>query len=304
MTAQAVESNVVSSKITVERYSGALGAVVSGVQLSPELDDQTIEDIKQALYKHKVLFFRDQGHLDDTTHQAFAHRMGPPYEMTSLPDEVIKAKSGMYELDGSKPGGRAESWHTDSTFSLTPPAISILRSVTVPQYGGDTTWANCTTAYAALHPALQELAEKLWVLHTNRIDLAADRPFVTQEELRHFEEVTTKKHVQSEHPLVHIHPHTGEKSLLVGNYAKRIMGVASLHSRRLLDIFQDHVSAVDNTVRWSWEPGQVAMWDNFATQHKVINDWGTQPRVMRRWTVAGGVPVSVNGEESRVVSLA
>ena len=99
-----------------------------------------------------------------------------------------------------------------------------------------------------------------------------------------------------------LHPETGERALLLGSFVKRVLGVESGESQALFRIFQDRITRLENTIRWSWELGDVAMWDNRATQHYAICDYGNQRRRMHRITLAGDVPVSLDGERSRVIS--
>ena len=282
----------------LQRVAGALGAEIAGVRLSGSLDEHTITEIKAALHQHKVIFFRNQVQLDDAEHASFSALLGEPFENPSLPDDVIAAAGAMYQLDGARPDGRAETWHTDSTFCHAPPSAAVLRSVVTPAYGGDTTWANCVRAYETLTPVMQELADQLWAVHSNQFDYAAFRPDSTEEEREYFERITTGKTVVTEHPLVRVHPVTGERSLLVGKYAQQIVGYPAVESERLKALFQDHISKLANTLRWRWRADDVVIWDNNATQHCVVNDWGTQPRVLRRWTLAGDVPTSVDGRPS------
>jgi taurine dioxygenase len=197
----------------------------------------------------------------------------------------------------------ANSWHTDVTFVDRVPAISVLRGVTLPAYGGTTNWANTVTAYESLPVPLKALVDNLWALHTNAYDYArdtesggedADSDFSRQE----FESI----HYETEHPVVRVHPETGERSLVLGHFVKKFVGLNSSESSALFKVLQDRVTKLENTVRWTWEHGDVAMWDNRATQHYAVADFDDQPREMRRITVAGDVPVSVDGRSSVVVS--
>ncbi|MEJ0067304.1 MAG: TauD/TfdA family dioxygenase [Caulobacteraceae bacterium] len=106
---------------------------------------------------------------------------------------------------------------------------------------------------------------------------------------------------ETEHPVVRVHPITGERTLVIGNFVKSLVGFSSADSRRLLDIFLEHATRLENTVRWRWRPGDVAIWDNRATLHYAIDDYGDQHRVMRRVTLGGDVPVSIDGRSSRIV---
>jgi alpha-ketoglutarate-dependent sulfate ester dioxygenase len=119
---------------------------------------------------------------------------------------------------------------------------------------------------------------------------------------RHFREVFTSTVYQTEHPVVRVHPETGERSLLLGQFVRRILGVSASDARYLFDLFQQHITRLENTVRWRWAPGDLAMWDNRATQHYAIDDYADLPRTMHRVTVSGDLAVGVRGEVSRAIS--
>ena len=276
--------------------AGRIGAEVRGLRLSGRLSASTFAAIKQALYRNKVLFFRGQQHLDDAEQQAFGRLWGELVEHPTVPS---KDGTQILELD-SRHGGRANSWHTDVTFEVDYPQVSILRAVTLPPYGGDTVWANTAAAYEELTPALKTLAENLWAVHGNDYDYAATRVTPDAHGAKHYQEIFTSRQVQADHPLVRVHPETGERTLVSGHFIKNFIGYNKQDSDHLFTVFQNHITRLENTVRWRWAPGDVAIWDNRATQHYAINDYGDALRVMRRITVAGDVPVSVDGQRSRV----
>ena len=283
-------------KIEVVPVAGRIGTEIRGVKLSPDLDAGTVEAIRAAWLKHKVIFFRNQHHLDEAGQEALTPLFGgPPVAHPTVP--VISGTRYILELD-SRHGGRANSWHTDVTFVDAYPRASILRALVVPPSGGDTVWANTATAYEDLSPALRELADRLWALHSNEYDYAARRPDATLEERQRYHEVFTSTVYETEHPLVRVHPETGERTLLLGHFVKKILGLSSHDSAHLFQVFQEHVTRLENTVRWRWAVGDVAVWDNRATQHYAVNDYGDQHRVVRRVTVDGDVPVSVDGRRS------
>lgn len=115
---------------------------------------------------------------------------------------------------------------------------------------------------------------------------------------KHFEEVFTGTIYETEHPVVRVHPETGERTLVLGNFVQRFVGLSKYDSQKLFDLFQSHITAPENTVRWSWQQGDVVIWDNRATQHYAVNDYGDQHRVVRRATIDGEVPVSIDGRNS------
>ncbi|MBH5319128.1 TauD/TfdA family dioxygenase [Paenibacillus sp. GSMTC-2017] len=288
-----VEQGVAS--LEVLKIGGRVGAEVKGVKLSGHLDLESIAAIREALLTHKVLFFRNQGHLDDEGQEAFADLLGEPFA-----HPTVKTKEGsryILELD-SHQGGRANAWHTDITFIDSYPSASILRSVTVPDAGGDTVWSNTAAAYESLPKELQQLADQLWALHTNLYDYAARRPDASEDEVKRYQRTFASTIYETEHPVVRVHPETGEKSLVLGSFVKKILGVSQSESARLYDIFQGHITSLENTVRWRWSAGDVVIWDNRATQHIAVNDYGDAHRVVRRVTLAGEVPISVDGQLS------
>ena len=178
----------------------------------------------------------------------------------------------------------------------------------MPTYGGTTTWASTVSAYRQLPQPLQQLADGLWAMHNNAFDYAQVDPAklaalqADPEAILKYANQFHSAHYETHHPVVRVHPETGERSLLLGDFVKVILGVNGAESQALFRIFQDRITWLENTIRWNWELGDVAMWDNRATQHYAVSDYGTQRRTMHRITLAGDIPVSIHGERSRVVS--
>ncbi|RYF39096.1 MAG: TauD/TfdA family dioxygenase, partial [Comamonadaceae bacterium] len=194
-------------------------------------------------------------------------------------------------------GGRANSWHTDMSFTPAYPSVSILRAIVIPPYGGDTVWANTAAAYEHLPRALQALALSLRAVHGNDYDYAGSRGPTDRHDdgALQYRKTFTARVIETEHGVVQLHPQTGEKTLLVGHFAKRLAGQSSQDSAHLLGLLQNHITRLENTVRWRWSQGDVAIWDNRATQHYAINDYGDEHRVVRRVTVTGAAPVNADG---------
>jgi alpha-ketoglutarate-dependent taurine dioxygenase len=292
-----------SSDLRVVKLGENIGARVEGVRLG-ELDTETATAINQALAAHKVLFFREQHHLDDDSHYAFAESLGVP----TTPHPTLRFEGSRVMRLESFGGGGANQWHTDVTFVDRPPKASILRAVELPPYGGTTTWASTVAAYQQLPQPLQDLADNLWALHNNAFDYAQVDPAklaaaeANPEAVLKYAAEFHSTHFETHHPVVRVHPETGERALLLGAFAKAILGVNGAESQALFRIFQDRITWLENTIRWNWELGDAAMWDNRATQHYAVSDYGDQPRSMRRITLAGDIPVSVRGERSRAIS--
>ncbi|MEU1365336.1 TauD/TfdA family dioxygenase [Streptomyces sp. NPDC005803] len=284
--------------VTVQKLGGRIGAVISGVRLGGDLAPETVAAVRAALLAHKVVFFRGQDHLDEDSHEAFGRLLGTPVAHPTVP-----SADGRYSLGiDSDHGGRANQWHTDVTFVPAYPAFSILRAVVIPPYGGNTLWSNTAAAYAELPEQLRVLADSLRAVHSNDYDYVAVRPNARPEALAKYQEVFTSTKFLTEHPVVRVHPETGERVLLLGNFVQRISGLTGRDSRALVDLFQSHIERPENTVRWNWQVGDVAIWDNRATQHYGVDDSDTHERKLRRVTIDGDVPVGTDGRSSTLIS--
>lgn len=290
-----------TGQITVTKLGARIGARVDGVRLGGDLDDDAVDTIYQALLAHKVIFFRHQHHLDDAQQLAFARLLGTPVGHPAAAMLAGKDEPTITPINSEY--GKATRWHTDVTFAANYPAASILRAVTLPGYGGSTLWASTTAAYEQLPQPLRCLAENLWAVHSNRYDYVGDEAVDSGNDAqRAYRAAFQKPDFRTEHPVVRVHPETGERSLLAGDFVRNLVGLDAHESAALLDLLQRRITMPENTIRWSWGPGDVAMWDNRATQHRAIDDYDDQPRLMHRVTLMGDVPVDVHGERSRVLS--
>jgi taurine dioxygenase len=267
------------------------------VRLGGDLEPAAVAEIRAALLTHKVIFFRNQHHLDDAQQLAFAGLLGTPI---GHPAAAAMAPSAPIITPINSEFSKANRWHTDVTFAANYPAASVLRAVTLPSYGGSTLWASTVAAYQQLPEPLKRLTESLWAVHTNRYDYAATDTMTDNE--RTFRQAFEKPDFRTEHPVVRVHPETGERSLLAGDFVRSFVGLDSYESSVLFELLQRRITMPENTIRWNWEPGDVAIWDNRATQHRAIDDYDDQYRLMHRVTLMGDVPVNVHGERSRVVS--
>lgn len=281
--------------LDVRPVAGNIGAEIRGLRLSGDLQPATLKAIHKAVLDYKVVFVRGQDHLDDSTQEAFGRLWGQLVGHPTVPS--LGGTEAILDVDGSR-GDRASSWHADITFLDAYPRITILRPHVLPERGGDTLWANTVAAYAELPKPLRDLADQVWALHTNSYDYVGDRGKVHPDGLKRYNDVFTSNLYETEHPLVAVHAETGERSLIIGHFVKKLIGFGTSDSQRLLSIFNDHVTRPENTIRWRWTLGDVAIWDNRATLHRAVDDYGDLPRVVRRTTIAGEPPVSVDGKRS------
>jgi taurine dioxygenase len=269
-------------RIRVEPMAGALGAEVSGVELSKPLEQEAIDELRAAWLAHQVLFFRDQS-LTVDEHKAFARRFG---ELHVHPVLQQMASQGhpeivVLESDAKRPVV-ADRWHSDVTFEREPPLGSILRAVAVPDAGGDTLWASMTAAYDALSPTMQTLLAPLRATHTGAGFRRIAKP--GQAEALAQNETTT-------HPVIRTHPETGKKAIFVNSaFTRAIEGMKPRESQALLDFLYEHVASPEFSVRFRWRKDSIAMWDNRCTQHRVIADNLSAYRRMERVTLIGDRP--------------
>jgi alpha-ketoglutarate-dependent taurine dioxygenase len=289
---------VMSNSLDVSKLGANIGAVVSGVRLGGDLHPSTVDEIRAALLEHKVIFFRDQHHLDDDGQVAFARLFGVPTiahpTVTSRGETVLPIDSRF---------DQANSWHSDVTFVDRVPKASLLRAVTLPAYGGSTVFASTEAAYDQLPPALRALAENLWATHTNLYDYAGGRAeTAVSDETREYRAEFESAYYETEHPVVRVHPETGRRVLLLGHFVKRFVGLGSSESANLFTVLQNRIIRLENTVRWNWQLGDIAVWDNRATQHYGVADYDDQFRFLSRVTLAGDVPAGVHGQPSRVIA--
>lgn len=288
--------------IEVRPLSVHIGAEIGGVDIAQSLSDDQVGAIRDALLRWKVVFFRDQN-LDHAAHVRFARYFGQP-----TPGHVVFGGDADYpEIysiakhrtanAGKDPLRRTwTDWHTDITAAVNPPFASILRGVTVPPYGGDTYWTNLAVAYEQLSPVLRGFLDGLRAVHRYRQEAEAGGDYSKK---------TRSNELVAEHPLVTVHPETGEKVLYISpDFVDHIVGLAPRESQALLEMLWEHAVRSDFTVRFKWEPGSVAFWDNRATAHLAPNDiFATDfDRQMYRITLAGQPLTGVDGRASDALS--
>ena len=282
---------------TVRRLSGSIGAEISDLDLR-RIDEATVAAIRQVWLDRKVVFFRGQ-HLEPAEHLAFARRFGEPTEgHPVLPG--LDGQPEIFEIDYTKGAELYEafgeqrnpepgvSWHTDVTFVERPPMGSVLRAVTVPDHGGDTLFADQAAAFAGLSPTLQEFLSTLTAVHDGLAQVKGILDAVGEGrwEGKPFTEI-----IPSEHPVVRVHPETGERSLFVNpQFTSHITQLGRRESDALLGLLYDHSTRPEYTVRHHWTAGDVGFWDNRSTQHAVVGDFGAHHRAIQRVTLRGDEP--------------
>src|SRR3954468_3562476 len=283
----------------VVKLGANIGARIEGVRLAGPLDVALAAQINSALLEHKVIFFRGQHDLDDDGQLALVRRLGTP---TTAHPTVTSRGGRLLPIDSRY--DKANSWHTDVTFVDRIPKASLLRAVSLPSYGGTTTWASTEAAYDQLPAPLRVLTENLWAVHTNQYDYVreyADRQEGLTDTVREYRKEFVRDYYETEHPVVRVHPETGNRVLLLGHFIKQFVGIGPAESATLFNLLQARVTKLENTIRWSWLPGDLAIWNNRATQHYAVADYDDQYRRLSRVTLAGDIPIDIHGQPSRAV---
>lgn len=287
--------------ISVQPLSVHIGAQIGGVDLRQPLSPEAVREIRAALLKWKVLFFRDQP-LDHAQQIAFAAQFGeltvghPVFGYVDGYPQVYSVARDRFKsrFTGASVHKPWTGWHTDVTAAINPPWASILRGVNIPPYGGDTQWTNLAAAYNGLSETLRNFVDTL----------RGEHRFTPPEGSQAKPEFTQKvkaRPLVSEHPLVRVHPETGEKALYVSpSFLKRIVGLSPRESEQLLHLLFEHAIRPEYTVRFKWEPGSLAFWDNRATAHLAPTDiFDTDfDRQLYRVTLVGDVPAGPDGRRS------
>jgi taurine dioxygenase len=278
----------VAVPITVTPIAGSLGAEITGVDLSHNLDAETVSEIRQAWLDHLVVFFREQT-LDSDQFLSFARCIGEPIEypfvrgfddhpeiiaVTKLPHETVNF------------GG---IWHSDTTYLEQPPLGTMLLAREIPPAGGDTLFANQYAAYEALSPALQAMLDPLRGVSSSAL---ADVSKTREDRRRDSGDAEADRSFEAVHPVVRTHPETGRKGLFINvAHTARFEGMTDEESRPLLQFLFQHQVKPEFTCRFRWEVGAMALWDNRCAQHNPVNDYHGFRRVMHRITLQGDIPI-------------
>ncbi|MDX8146839.1 TauD/TfdA family dioxygenase [Lentzea sp. BCCO 10_0061] len=305
-------TSVQEKTLTVKPIAGHIGAEISGIDISRPLRAAELETVHKALHAHKVIFFRDQD-LDHASQIAFGRQFGeltyahphddaPP---TGFP-EIFTIDPRRYEERYGKDFKQQNQkrqysyfsgWHTDVTAAVNPPAASILRAEVVPEIGGDTTWTNLVAAYNGLSAPIQSFVDGLRAEHRYGGSVkVGDGAYAKR---------VNDNLLVAEHPVVRVHPVTGEKGLFVNpGFTSHVVGVSPSESKAVLDLLYAELTRPEYTVRFRWEPGSVAFWDNRATAHLAPRDlehFDVQ-RTLHRVTLIGDTPVGPDGRESTLLA--
>lgn len=264
--------------IRFEQHGAALGADVLGIDLAEPLTQRQVQQIRRGLNRHQVLFFREQSILTKAQQLALARNFGepepPPFHNQRLAEPVL-------DLDQTDPrGSQAANFHSDNTFRAEPPIGALLQAHVVPGQGGDTCFASTHAAYEGLSKGMQRFLRGLEAWHS--LDQMAARlrrpggPALA---------IDLAKFPPRRHPVIASHPFTGRKLLNVNyNWTTHIEGIPAAESTAILSFLYEHIRSPEYHVRLRWNVGDMAFWDNRATQHYAVPDY-RERRVMQRVSI-------------------
>ncbi|QEV56791.1 taurine dioxygenase [Streptomyces platensis] len=269
-------------RFEVVPQAATIGAEIRGLDLSRPLSAELRTELNRALLEWKVLFFRGQ-RLSSPAQREFARNWG---ELETNPLLAPGDSKDVVRFDKTAGGVPTfeNVWHTDVTFRERPAMGAVLQLRTVPPAGGDTMWADMAAAYDNLPPEIRARINEARAVHDYLPGFAR---FYSPAQLAPFQE----EFPPVVHPVVRRHPETGRRMLFVNaSFTTRIVGLGRAASDRLLRLLFQQAQVPEYQVRWRWQPGDLAFWDNRATQHYAVNDYGTHRRVAERVAIAGDRP--------------
>lgn len=270
--------------LRVTPLNANIGALVEGVHLR-DLDDAEFAALHEALLEHHVIFLRDQ-HLSEAEHAALAERWGTP-----MPNPVAKLHGSEKVLhsveDTPDSPPAADGFHTDLTYWAEPPTLAILCGLDIPPVGGDTLWSSLYAIYDGLSDEMKRICESLRAWHTPSDHFIRASISVYGGET---EQLIRDNLGGAIMPLVRTHDETGRQALFLSSFIDSIEGMHRGESDALLGYLFGLINNPNHTVRWRWQAGDVAIWDERCTNHRALSDHAPQYRLMRRCTVEGGRP--------------
>ena len=271
-----------SHPVNVDRLTPAIGAEISGINLSRPLGDDRLEQVYRALSDHLVLFCPGQD-LSAQHQLDFARTFGG----IDKPHAIYPHVEGfqqvvLLENDGDRPPD-TNAWHTDLTYYPRPPFASILHAREVPETGGDTLWASMYAAYDHLPASMKPALDNLLAIH----DPGSFRnQFLGEDHDIEALNESLGRVGSAIHSMVKTHPVTGRKYLYVNrSFTQQVVDYGTTESDRLLNYLFDHINQPEYQVRHRWRSGDLVMWDNRVTQHYAVADYLPHYRRMHRVTV-------------------
>jgi taurine dioxygenase len=268
--------------------SHALGAEVQGIDLSQPLSNSEFDQIHRTFLERGILLFRDQK-ITREQHIAFSRRFGELDRHDNLPRDrhpdypELLLVTNIPEKDGKQSASKytGQQWHSDMSFTLVPSLGSLLRGIIIPPVGGDTMFTNMYLAYDTLSAPIKALIDSMAAIHDGE-------PLYRG---RYGNDDSAKVYPRAEHPVVRTHPVTRRKALFVNRFfTTRIVGLSRNESDAILEMLFRHIETPEFAMRFRWQPGSVAFWDNRCVQHHALWDYYPHRRYGHRVTICGDKP--------------
>lgn len=289
-----------SNSLTVTPITPVLGAEIEGVDVASGIDQVTADRIRAALIDHQVIFLRGQALSLDAL-ERFSARLGPLMQVPYV--EPVKGHPNVIavlkEADETRISTFGGEWHSDFSYLDTPPVFTILYAQDVPEHRGDTLWASMYAAYESLSEGMRKKLDGMRVMHSGHVYGARRPPSAGIKTSRSIgiSRRNPEADVERAHPAVRVHPESGRRALFVNPiYATRFEGMDEAESRPLLEMLYAQATRPENTCRFAWRNGSLAVWDNRCTMHLAINDYDGYRRLLYRTTAGSERPAGGEAE--------
>jgi len=277
--------DLINNSFNIKPFAPNLGAVITNVNLSNDINDAELKGIRDAFHKFQVLFFQNQSEISPQNHIKLGRCFGDLHIHPAAPK--MKNYPQIFEINtdkNSKIANGAEDFHSDVSCDIEPPLGTMLQLHVLPECGGDTMFANMYMAFEALSNPMQKFLSDLKASH----------------ESEHFYRGRYKAESNGEskteypsaiHPVIRTHPETGKKAIFVNKFfTTRILGLEPQESKFILDFLFSHIEKTEFQIRYRWNKNDMAFWDNRCTLHKAIWDYHPMERKGRRVTIKGTIP--------------
>ena len=270
--------------ISVKRFAPNLGAEVTGVDLSEDIDEGQFSEILDAFHNYQVLFFKNQKEISPEMQVKFGKRFGDLHRHPAAP--TMDGHPEVFEIHATKDSkiANGEFWHSDVSCDEMPPLGTMLQIHILPSCGGDTMFSNMYSAYDSLSAPLKEMLDHMTATHESEHIYKgrySDRG-------RNDSEIDCPRAI---HPVVRTHPKTGRKALFVNRtFTTRINELSAHESDNILEMLFQHAEHIDHQIRFRWSLNDMAFWDNRCCMHRAIWDYWPEERKGRRVTILGDRP--------------
>ena len=279
------KSDVSNNSINIKPFAPNLGAVITNVDLSNDINDAELTFIRDAFHKFQVLFFQNQSEISPENHIKLGRCFGDLHIHPAAPK--MKNYPEIFEINtdkNSKIANGAEDFHSDVSCDKEPPLGTMLQLHTLPECGGDTMFANMYMAYEALSHPMQKFLSSLNAFHESEHFYRGRYKNENNGEV-------VKEYPSAIHPVIRTHPETGKKAIFVNKFfTTRIENLEPQESKSVLDFLFAHIEKTEFQIRYRWSKNDMAFWDNRCTIHKALWDYFPHERKGRRVTIKGDIP--------------